>query len=168
MKNYLEGWKERQEVVIPPVVRQKFAEKIVVRKYIPPLEKNLMQEEEQPTVLLEQPLFEGDTATRLLDRTLCAYAFVKRLKTGEVVSLDKVPFVIGKGSDSDYIVKGNDTISRRHARIEKEKEEYFLTDLESANHSFIDGQKITEQVKLVNGMKFRLSDEEFQFLVEIR
>ena len=50
--------------------------------------------------------------------------FLTRLRTGEKIEMTSTPFVVGKGRDSDYLIIGNPTISRRHAKIEKTGEEF--------------------------------------------
>lgn len=87
-------------------------------------------------------------------------AYIKRLKTGEEVKVDKDRFVIGKLSEADCIIADNPTVSRRHAEILYTGDEYYLIDMNSSNHVFVDGNPITKPVKLTNHMVFRLSDDE--------
>ena len=63
------------------------------------------------------------------------------------------------------IIKDNPMISRRHARIYQINCEFWLEDLKSLNHTFVNDKVISEPVKLIPGMKFRLSlDEEFEVI----
>lgn len=136
MDNYQDGWKNRKEVKIPPGKKNGFGEEILIREKILPK----MQEERQ-----EQR------------------AFVIRIKTGEKVEVEKSPFVMGKSSHTDYTIQGNRAISRQHAYILKENGGYFLKDLNSLNHTFMDGKKIQGQMPLENDVFFYLADEKFQF-----
>ncbi len=92
--------------------------------------------------------------------------FVRRLKTGERSEVKKDGFVIGKSSDADFAVSDNPTVSRRHAMIHLKADGCWLEDMQSANHVFVNGQRILSEVKLTDGMIFRLSeDEQFEFMV---
>lgn len=173
MRDYLEGWKETAKVKIPPAVVTGFSEPVLKREYIepvPPAQPESPQKkdkDEEKTVFLGDRDFDGDAPTVLLRREPLLRFYVKRLKTGETVEILKSPFVIGKSSASDYTVRGNATVSRSHARISRTQEGWFLEDLQSLNHTFAEGRQIDGPVRLVNETVFKLSDEEFQFLVEV-
>ena len=65
----------------------------------------------------------------------------------------------------DYVIKDNPMISRKHARIYQRDCNFWLEDLNSLNHTFVNDKVISEPVKLIPGMKFRLSlDEEFKVI----
>lgn len=136
MENYQDGWKDRKEVEIPPGKKNGFGKEILIREKILPK----MQEERQKQ-----------------------RAFVIRIKTGEKVEVEKSPFVMGKSSHTDYTIQGNRAISRQHAYILQENGGYFLKDLNSLNHTFMDGKKIQGQMPLEHGVFFYLADEKFQF-----
>lgn len=58
------------------------------------------------------------------------------------IVITEFPFFIGKlKTNVDYAINNN-SISRYHAKIEKEEEHYFLTDLNSTNGTFINGKRI--------------------------
>ena len=76
--------------------------------------------------------------------------------------------MIGKSSEADYVVSGNPTVSRKHARIVKEENGYMLEDLNSSNHIFLEGKRMTAPVRLTDKTRFRLSeDEEFEFSIRV-
>ena len=56
-------------------------------------------------------------------------------------------------------------ISRVHAKITKQGNEYYITDANSMNHTYVDGVIVPPGApfKLSNMSKIRLSDEEFIF-----
>lgn len=60
----------------------------------------------------------------------------------------------------------NATISRQHARLEQIEGKVFLEDLQSSNHTFIDGKQIDEKYELSDQKIFQLSDEKFE--IEIK
>ena len=208
------GWKNLDEVWIPPIESEGFQEEIVIRKRIEPAvtiveeekpesapmiveekktepvsvneeekaEPASVNEEEKTepapaeeaeeevydgedaTVLLSDPdEYDGEDATVLLAQEIIFTAYVERKSTGEKVCIDKERFIIGKSSSADYVIKDDKTISRKHAAISKTADGYYLEDLGSSNHTFVDGTQITEPVKLINHTMFQLSKEEFEF-----
>lgn len=154
MKDNFEGWKDQADVHIPKVEKKGFSDQVIIRKPVEPIR---MQRPEEYT---------GDEPTVLLYPEMKIAAYIKRLKTGEEMELPKDGFVIGKSTEADFIIKDNPTISRKHAKIRHGEDGYWLEDMGSANHTFIDGQQLTGEVHLTNHMVFRLSqDEEFEFTV---
>ncbi len=58
---------------------------------------------------------------------------------------DKEIVSIGRARDNDVVID-NRAVSRSHARIRREGEQYVLIDLESANGVFVNGKRITKTV----------------------
>ncbi len=167
MKDYLKGWKDEQTAEIPPIPETE-EELVVIRQYVPPLER---EDEEATTPLFSEAAAEpegDDEPTTLLERNVKVLVTLQRMKTGETVDVSEDPFVLGKGSDCDYIIRENSSISRRHGEIFQKEGAWFYRDLDSLNHSFMEEQQITEDLKLEDGMKLLLSDEEFLVRIEIR
>lgn len=50
--------------------------------------------------------------------------------------------------------------------IAEENGIYFLKDLNSLNHTFVEGKSIQSQEKLEDGKFFYLADEKFQFRID--
>ena len=94
--------------------------------------------------------------------------YLIRKKTGEIISLNKQTFIIGKlDTCCDYVIRGNRAISRLHAVI-KYKEDtdvYFIVDCNSTNHIYLKGRQIeAEQPETLEyGMHIHLALEEFVF-----
>jgi pSer/pThr/pTyr-binding forkhead associated (FHA) protein len=92
--------------------------------------------------------------------------FIVRSKNGEIAYIDKKKFVIGtdKGC-ADYIISENPSISRAHAEIHSTKDEFYIVDIGSTNHTYIDDKIIENdmEVKISHGEKIRLGNEEFEF-----
>lgn len=97
-------------------------------------------------------------------------AVLKRVKTGEQVLISKQVFKIGTEKDFvDYCIKDNPTISRSHANIVIENEEYYIMDMNSKNHTFVNGRLLSgaKKVKLIHGSSILLANEEFEFSLEL-
>jgi hypothetical protein len=76
---------------------------------------------------------------------------------------------VGRGSDND-ITLGDDSVSRRHAKIRVEGGEFIFWDLASANNSYVvsaDGSRvrILEPRKLADGDKLDLGDARVTFIL---
>jgi hypothetical protein len=92
-----------------------------------------------------------------------------RISTGEVVTIDKPVFSIGKGKGSvDYYIAGNTAISRYHLELYTyQSGEYFVQDINSTNHTYINGEivKLGVETQVFDGEIIKLADEEFEFAV---
>lgn len=89
-----------------------------------------------------------------------------RAKNNEKINLDKPVFRIGKEkSYVDYFIGDNTAISRSHANFISRDGEYFVTDTNSTNHTYLNGTMIQSniEVKLTHGDKVRLANEDFEF-----
>lgn len=96
-------------------------------------------------------------------------AFLLRLKNNKKIIIDKPTFSIGKErGNCNYIIVDNKAVSRNHAKIVTKGKRYYVVDLGSTNHTYVDGHKIPEQteVEIFSKTKVRLANEEFVFCVE--
>lgn len=152
-------WIDINKVEIP-VIKDTEQERIIIREYIPPVREELPYEEE--TALFNSQI--DDEETVFLEQRK-EIAYIKRLNTNEIVVLSKNEFLLGKGSQCDFVVCNNPTISRQHAKIIFKNGKYYLEDLNSLNHTKVNDNKIDQITELVNEDTFCLSNEEFQFLV---
>ncbi len=171
MKQSMEGWVDKNTLYIPPVSDYGFKEIVIIREYIPPQKKQKTEKAEYsgdaPTVFVSNTEY-GDDSTVLVQSQESSAA-IKRLKTGEIVPVKKDGFLIGKQTGADYVIQDNRTISRKHARLYWDDGSYWLEDLNSSNHVFVDGRRIDAPVKLSDRMTFRLSDDEvFEFIEDNR
>lgn len=94
-------------------------------------------------------------------------AVLKRVRTGETVTLEKEQVVLGKDTSRvDFCISGNSTVSRVHARIVRRDNQYFVIDDNSMNHTYVNDMQIAagQEFPLQSGCRIKLSDEEFQFV----
>ena len=81
------------------------------------------------------------------------------------VLLDQPITGIGRGTGSQIDI-GDVLVSRRHARIVLEEDgKYWIEDLESANHTFVNGTAITRQ-KLSHDDKIRVGETFLTFALD--
>ena len=165
MRELLLGWKDRTEVYIPPIKKQGFTEAVILRNIsLPEEEESIPDVEENDETILAEPPYSDEDETVFAPLEACCLT-LERLKTGEQIKVDDNEFMIGKQAENDYAIKDNPMISRKHARIYQINCEFWLEDLNSLNHTFVNDKVISEPVKLIPGMKFRLSlDEEFEVI----
>lgn len=130
----------------------------------------LWDEEDEATGLLDEEatgLLSGDEEdTALLAEAEVHCPTLYRLATEETIRLDKPVFRLGKErSYVDYFVTNNSAVSRSHADIITRGSSYFVRDLNSKNHTYINDQEISVQceTEIHDGDKLRLGNEEFIF-----
>lgn len=70
---------------------------------------------------------------------------------------------LGRNRDNDIVVR-DPFISKRHFQIVKDENKYFLEDLNSANGTTLNGDKVLDIVKLENGDIIRIGQIEFLFV----
>ncbi len=128
------------------------------------------EEEEATALLIEEEatalLTEDDEQTSLLVEE--HYPSFLRVLTGEEIFINKPVFRFGKEKNhADYCVVDNHAVSRRHADIITRGQNYFVKDLDSRNHTYINNQLLTPQceVEIRDGDILKLGNEEFIFIL---
>ncbi|NLB94917.1 MAG: FHA domain-containing protein [Armatimonadetes bacterium] len=56
------------------------------------------------------------------------------------------PAVIGRSAESDLPLVQDSTVSRRHASVIRQEGGYLIRDEGSSNGTFVNGQRVTEQL----------------------
>ncbi len=88
--------------------------------------------EEECTMLLTSPVKESDLLIPL-----------EPLKYG-MIELKEYPFFIGTAKNNLGYNLTNTTVSRYHAKLDKQENRFLLTDLNSTNGTFVNGRKLIE------------------------
>lgn len=70
---------------------------------------------------------------------------------------------IGRGTQNNIILR-DPYISKNHARITLDEEEYFLEDLQSANGTLVNDTRVLDVVKLKDGDRIKFGQVEFLFI----
>jgi hypothetical protein len=128
-------------------------------------------EDEEETGLLEEEtglLDEDDGTALLIEEQEVHFPSLFRLLTEETISVNKPVFRLGKErSYVDYFVTNNNAVSRSHADIITRGNKYFVIDLNSKNHTYINDQMLPVQVEMeiCDGDRLKLGNEEFIFNV---
>ncbi|MBE6801976.1 MAG: FHA domain-containing protein [Ruminococcaceae bacterium] len=109
----------------------------------------------------------GSIRKSILDQTARLVAMSAPTHTEFVI--DKDSFLIGRNSSAvDGVVTFNGMVSKVHCRIDKYRSKYALTDLKSANGTYINKTKLepNKPYYIKNGDIIRLANSDFQFVVD--
>lgn len=83
--------------------------------------------------------------------------------------ITKPEFSIGYASDCDATLHFSREISRHHALITWKDEKYEITDLESTNHTFLNGKQLTPNIGYTINSGDKVSFASFSFeIIEMR
>jgi pSer/pThr/pTyr-binding forkhead associated (FHA) protein len=114
------------------------------------------------TVLLgDVPFAESDTPA--FDDLLVVRAKAPSV-VGSYIPLRKSEMVLGRRSDADVPLVFDDAVSGTHARIVCKDGDWFCQDEGSRNGTFVNGKRISQPVKLVNGVQLQVGTTVFSFL----
>jgi pSer/pThr/pTyr-binding forkhead associated (FHA) protein len=94
------------------------------------------------------------------------FPYLVRKSTGEKIIVNRNIFKMGKEKEYvDYCINDNATISRSHADILRKSDGYYIKDLGSLNHTFVNGVKLEkdETQKLEDGCLVQLANEVFEW-----
>lgn len=90
---------------------------------------------------------------------------------GQNVTIDKSPYRIGRDAQKvDLCIGDNDSLGRQHADIISENGHYYIVDLNSVNHTYVNDVEVPAGIKkeIFDNDKIELSDEMFVFHVTRR
>ncbi len=93
--------------------------------------------------------------------------YLVRVRTNELIPIEKTEFLVGKSPDCDYQVVDNKRVSRKHCTFIISNGECYIRDNNSTNHTYVNGKLIQPEfdVMLGNDDYIRLGDEEFKYWV---
>ena len=114
----------------------------------------------------ETTVLSGAGETTVLTRNTVSGGTLIRKRTGESVSINTDQFVIGRERKGvNFCISDNSSISRNHVRLTVRGGVTYLTDLNAANGTFVNGVKVTprQEIALKNGDKITLADEDLEF-----
>src|ERR1700676_4200875 len=77
--------------------------------------------------------------------------------------MDRTPFTVGRKVDKDLVI-ADPRVSRDHAQITKEGQEFFLVDLGSKHGTFVNGERVQRQ-KLERGDRRELGAGDSPFFL---
>jgi len=109
----------------------------------PPEQYLLSDDPEDRTAIVS--LSELRSAPRRQSKDRHLLVRVRGAELGRVSRLPPEPFRVGRSQDCELWL-GDDGVSRKHARIFQEGKAYLIEDTESANGTFVQGQRVSRQL----------------------
>lgn len=84
------------------------------------------------------------------------------------IDVTKDHFVLGRNTAADGIISFNTKIGRMHCSIDRQNERYAVTDMNSKNHTYLNGTELEpgRPYPLKNGDKLRLANSDFQIIIQ--
>ena len=84
------------------------------------------------------------------------------------IVVNKSVFMIGKKDTNDGVITFNKMISRVHCKITSSRGQYWITDLQSSNGTFINHARLqpNQPYELKNGDIVRLANSDFQAVID--
>jgi diguanylate cyclase (GGDEF)-like protein len=107
----------------------------------------------------------GDGAEEGAPRTDCLVVIYTKEPTllGKRFVLEFTPTRIGRGTDNQVVLDG-DSVSRRHAQIEKGPKGWQVVDLGSTNGTYCNDDQVARPTTLANGDRLKVGATIFKFL----
>ena len=114
------------------------------------------------TMRLEREDVDAETSGMVLTA-----AYLIRKSTGERIKIGAAELTIGSEVHNGYVLK-NEAVSRRHAKITRSGDEFFVTDLRSLNYTRVNGKLLqpNEPEPLIDGAWIKLANEDFEFHID--
>lgn len=107
----------------------------------------------------------NDDSTTVLKQS---FVVLTRKNDDKEYIIDNLPATIGKGSAADFVIAGDNAISRVHVKIHEYGDEGFvIEDLNSTNKTFLNGNALEpeELVVINNGDILKLGKTEFKIVI---
>jgi hypothetical protein len=85
------------------------------------------------------------------------------LDGGEIYALDSRPLTVGRGTNNDLALAGDEYASGRHARFESRRDGVWLEDIGSTNGTFVNGIRLTRERRLAPGDVVRIGETDLRY-----
>ncbi len=74
-------------------------------------------------------------------------------------------YTIGRAAENNIQIKNDSKVSRKHCRLSRRSNQFFIQDLQSSNGTVVDGELIDER-KLVGGEEIKVGETIFRFSIQ--
>lgn len=81
---------------------------------------------------------------------------------GTRFDLDSPRATVGRGEHND-VVLADESVSEFHAKLQRREDAWYVVDLESTNGTYVEGRRITDEVKLPSGTDVRFGGVKLRF-----
>jgi diguanylate cyclase (GGDEF)-like protein len=90
---------------------------------------------------------------------------VKGPRAGEVLTVDGTHALLGRGGDADLRVP-DPSLSRVHARFDRDGDTLAVTDVDSRNGTYVEGQRIHDRRRLKSGEEITMGNVVLRFSID--
>ena len=97
--------------------------------------------------------------------SIFALHVVKGPRTGEVLTVDGTHALLGRGGDADLRVP-DPSLSRVHARFDRDGDTLAVTDVDSRNGTYVEGQRIHDRRRLKSGEEITMGNVVLRFSID--
>jgi hypothetical protein len=84
------------------------------------------------------------------------------LNPGAEHVLDSAPLTVGRSSENDLPLEGDDFASARHARFEPRRDGVWVEDIGSTNGTFVNGDRLEQPRRLTPGDVIRIGETDLR------
>jgi hypothetical protein len=116
----------------------------------------------QESVIL-RPALAGGALGQAIDSGRLVVVHSEVLSVGEEYELNSSALTVGRGGRNDVSIEGDEFASARHLRVEPRRDGVWVSDLGSTNGTFVNGVRIDQPRKLVQGDVVRVGETELRF-----
>src|SRR5580698_4164512 len=81
----------------------------------------------------------------------------------KMIALTGDPQIIGRDAERCQIVIPHHAVSREHAKITSQNGSYYIEDLKSRNHTFVNSKQVAIRTQLQCAARIKICDCPFQF-----
>ena len=85
------------------------------------------------------------------------------LEQGDEFSVDSAPLTVGRASQNDVAIDGDEFASARHVRFEPRRDGVWVHDLGSTNGTYVNGVRIDGARRLAPGDVIRVGETDLRF-----
>ena len=117
----------------------------------------------QESFILRPSALAGGAIGQAIESGRLVVAASPVLDDGTEYDIDSAAVTIGRASQNDISIDGDEFASGRHARVEPRRDGVWVSDLGSTNGTFVNGVRIDRPRKLVNGDVVRAGETELRY-----
>jgi hypothetical protein len=110
-----------------------------------------------------RPAIAGGAIGQAINSGRLVVVHSKVLTVGEEFDLDSSPLTVGRGTQNDVSIDGDEFASARHVRVEPRRDGVWVSDVGSTNGTYVNGVRIDRPRKLVQGDVVRVGETELRY-----
>ena len=118
-------------------------------------QESMILSPQQASALLAQPV------ARELGRLVVVDS--SALPEGDVYGIDSTALTVGRSSDNDLPLDGDEFASGHHARFQPRRDGVYVEDIGSTNGTFVNGIRLERDRRLVPGDVVRIGETDLRF-----